>query len=156
MASPGHEVHKYAKGNAGFQDIFSRTAKNKEHTAGGTAIVRAKYPVKSNGVCKYYFWFGVKEDKKLSIKAEPGHVDLVFALYHLFNQDKSLVKEFFKKDGRLSQDKKTRLAHKFAINEDEMDSDSNGMETDAKPDSNEEDDYDVDDYFQDSSVASSF
>ena len=117
----------YVKGNAGMEHVFYWNANNKAHAAGGTTIKGAT--AEAVGHRRYYFWF---EDRS----------ELDVTLYFLFCRDMGLVKEFFKQDGRFTQNKESLPAHAIVVDEDEMDTVAFGTEADKAP----EEDSDAEGY----------
>lgn len=115
------EVHKFVKGNAGYENVFYWNALNKAHAAGGTLVKGATTPSTSVGLRRVYFWF------------DSPHA-LTVALYFLFDQDTKLVEEFFNKDGRFTVKQKTLPPHIINHDDDEMDTDDDGIEIDEAPD----------------------
>ena len=122
-------VFDYVKGNGGMELVIYWNTNNKAHSAGGTTIKGAKTPSMAVGHRQYYFWF---EDRS----------ELDITLFCLFHQDMGLVKEFFKKDGRFTQSKKSLPAHTIVADEDEMETDDDGVGFDKTP----EEDPDAEDY----------
>ena len=94
IAPLSEDSHRFIKGNAGFEHVFSWNANNKAHAAGGTTIKNAKSQTKATGNHKYFLWFESRED-------------LTLALFHLFNQDHELVNEFYKSDSRFAVTEKS-------------------------------------------------
>ena len=120
IAPLSEDSHRFIKGNAGFEHVFSWNANNKAHVAGGTTIKNEKSQTKATGNRKYFFWFESQED-------------LTLALFHLFNQDRELVNEFYKSDGRFTVTKKPLPSHFIRLDEDDMDTDDDYIQTDEKP-----------------------
>jgi len=115
------EVHKFVKGNAGYENVLYWNALNKAHAAGGTLVKGATTPSTSVGLRRVYFWFD-------------SPYALTVALYFLFDQDAKLVEEFFNKDGRFTVKQKTLPPHIINQDDDEMDTDDDGIEMDEAPD----------------------
>ena len=51
----------------------------------------------------------------------------------MFNQDRELVNEFYKSDGRFTVTKKPLPSHFIRLDEDDMDTDDDYIQTDKKP-----------------------
>jgi len=114
-------AHRFIKGNAGFENVFSWNAMNKAHyAAGGTTIKNAKDPSQAIGNRRYYFWFESREE-------------LTVALFYLINQDLELVKEFFEQDGRFTSTKKSLPSHVVLADDDDMDTDDDRISIDEAP-----------------------
>jgi hypothetical protein len=103
-----HVIHKYVKGNAGYENILYWTAFNK--AAAGGRFTR-----------RFYFEFD-------------SQVALYVMLFYLLHQDKNLVEEFFRKNGRFTVNKDTLPPHKINRNDDDMDIDDDCIEVDDAPD----------------------
>jgi hypothetical protein len=104
------DVYGTVKGNAAFENVFWWDALNKSHAAGGTTIKGAKNPKEAIGLRRYFFWF-------------ENVGDLVTTLFHLFGNNIELVREFLKKDGKMTRTKKSLPCHAVQATEDDMDTD---------------------------------
>lgn len=114
------EVYEFVKGNGGSEPFFFWEAHNKAHAAGGTTIKGAETPNEAVGFRRFYFTF-----------EEPG--DHITALFYVFNENIDIVREFFKGDGKMTETKKSLPAHAINVDDDEMDTDEDGIFMHAAP-----------------------